>query len=81
MWSFRRLPFLSGALCATLLAGAPLSFRTRELPWAAIGTAYRTIIQTQVDGRCPLSDVTLSVVAGALPRGLKIDGDVLSGVP
>lgn len=81
MWSFHRLRLLGCALYAMVLTGAPLTFRTREIPWAAIGTEYRTTIQTQVDGRCPLSDVSLSIVEGALPRGLTIEGDVLSGIP
>jgi hypothetical protein len=80
MSSFRKWRLASGILCTTL-AGAPLTFRTRDLPWAAFGTEYRTTIQTQVDGRCPLSDVSLSVVEGVLPKGLAIEGGVLTGVP
>jgi hypothetical protein len=81
MWPFRKLRLLSGALCATALSAAPLWFRTQELPWAAVGTEYRAAIETQVDGRCPQSDVSFSVIAGALPRGFTIQGDVLLGNP
>jgi hypothetical protein len=73
--------FLFLAAGGALSLAAPLSFRTRELPWAAVGADYRVTIQTQLDGRCPQSDVWLSVTAGLLPRGLELQGDWLTGVP
>jgi hypothetical protein len=72
---------LSLTTASTLLLAAPLSFRTHELPWAAIGVDYRVTIQTLVDGRCLESNPQLSVIAGALPRGLALQGDWLTGVP
>jgi hypothetical protein len=81
MWSFLRLSLLSASLLTTAWAASPVSFRTQELPWAAIGADYRAQIQTEQDGRCPHGDVELSVAAGTLPRGLMIEGDTLRGVP
>lgn len=86
MWCFRSCcqmvsQVALGSLWATAWAAAPVQFRTTELPWAALGTDYHVAIQAQVDGRCPLSDLTLSVVDGFLPRGLSVQGDLLAGVP
>lgn len=69
------------ALGAGQLAAAPLEFRTRELPRAVFGAAYHAILQTQVDGRCPTSDVLLEVAGGSLPRGIELAGDALTGIP
>jgi Putative Ig domain len=78
MWLFRSLLVtLAGLVCAA----APLHFRTEELPWAAIGAGYSANIEVQVDGRCPHADASLSVVDGALPRGLQLEGNVFTGVP
>lgn len=77
----RSLAPLAAVVCAALVSAAPLSFRTRELAWAAIGSEYRATIQTQGDGRCPLADVVLSVVDGYLPEGLRLQGDALTGMP
>ena len=63
------------------LAAGPLQFRTRELPRAVIGAAYHAVVETQVDGRCPESDVVLEVAPGSLPRGVELSGNVLMGVP
>lgn len=68
------------ALGGTLWAAAPLQFRTRELPRAVAGSSYRATLQTQVDGRCPASDVILEVVGGNLPRGIELSGDTLTGI-
>ena len=68
-------------LCAGCLAGAPLGFRTRELPRAAIGAPYYAVVATKVDGRCETSDVQMEVAGGVLPRGVMLAGDTLTGVP
>jgi hypothetical protein len=60
---------------------APLQFRTRELPRSVFGAAYHAIIETQVDGRCPTSDVALELAGGSLPRGIELTGDALTGIP
>jgi hypothetical protein len=72
---------LLGVAGAVLLNAGPLGFRTRELPWAAIGTDYRATIQTQGDGRCSLADVVLYVADGVLPEGLILQGDTVAGTP
>lgn len=77
-FSSRRLCLL---LAGASLHAAPLSIRTQELPWAAIGVDYRAAIQIQVDGRCPQGDVVLSLVAGSLPRGITLEGNWLEGSP
>ena len=69
------------ALCAGQMAAAPLEFRTRELPRAVFGSAYHAFVATQVDGRCPTSDVLLEVAGGSLPRGITLAGDALTGIP
>src|SRR3974377_261865 len=69
------------SMVGAVLLGSPLSFRTHELPWAAIGMDYRVTIQTLVDGRCPQRDVQFSAAAGLLPRGLELQGDWLTGIP
>jgi hypothetical protein len=68
-------------LWAGYAAAGPLEFRTRELPRAALGTAYHAVVATQVDGRCPTSDVLLEIAGGSLPRGMALAGDALTGVP
>src|SRR5689334_15390063 len=80
MWYCNRIAMLA-ALGGTLWAAAPLQFRTRELPRAVAGSPYHASVQTQVDGRCPVSDVILEVVGGNLPRGLELSGDALTGIP
>jgi len=69
------------ALGAMPAAAAPLQFRTRELPRAVFGAAYHAILATQVDGRCPTSDVRLELAGGSLPRGIELAGDALTGIP
>jgi hypothetical protein len=71
----------TAAACAALLGASPLSFRSTELPWAAVGNDYRAAIQTEGNGRCPLADVVLSVADGVLPDGLRLQGDAIAGVP
>ena len=78
---FRRLALLAVAAGAVLLDAAPVSFRTTQLPWAALDSEYRAPIQTQGDGRCALGDVVLSIVDGLLPEGLMLQGDSIAGVP
>ena len=68
-------------LAAWQLAAAPLQFRTRELPRAVFGAAYHAVVATQVDGRCPTSDVILELAGGNLPRGIELVGDALTGIP
>jgi hypothetical protein len=60
---------------------AAVQIRTQELPWAALGGAYDAQIVTVPDGRCPLADVGVSIVSGALPRGIELWGDRLQGMP
>jgi len=80
MWSFRRaMPLL--LLLAWNLSGGAAGFRTHELPWAALGSPYRAILETHVDGRCVDGGMSLSVVQGELPPGLELRGDTISGVP
>src|ERR1051326_4477072 len=68
------------AVTALPMVAAPLQFRTRELPRAVFGAAYRAVIATDMDGRCPSSDVVLELAGGRLPRGIDLAGDVLAGV-
>ncbi len=69
---------LSGLLLAAVWG---LVFRTTELPRAMRGVPYDAIIRTVVDGRCPASDVELSMASGALPAGLHLISTGISGVP
>jgi hypothetical protein len=71
------MPVLAVLACAA----APLEFRTRGLPWAAVGSNYAATFEVRVDARCPRSDVSLAVVEGALPRGLELEGNGFTGVP
>jgi hypothetical protein len=80
MSSFNKLLTFLG-LCACQAAAAPLEFRTRELPRAVFGAAYHAGVDTQVDGRCPNSDVILELSAGNLPRGIDLSGNALTGIP
>ena len=80
MWSCNRIAVLA-VLGGALWAAAPLQFRTRELPRAVAGSVYHAVLQTQVDGRCPWSDVILEVIGGNLPRGIELSGDALIGIP
>jgi hypothetical protein len=66
---------------AASLGASPISFRSTELPRAAIGADYRAAIETQGDGRCALGDVVILVVGGVLPEGLRIQGDAITGAP
>jgi hypothetical protein len=89
MWSFpdtRQGKALS--LTALLwVVGGPTAhaesagFRTRELPWAALGSPYHAVVETFVDGRCIDGGISLSVVEGVLPRGLSLRGDAIGGIP
>jgi len=77
----RSLALVALAAAAGLLSAAPLSFRSAELPWAAIGTDYRAPIQTLGNGRCSLADVVVTVADGVLPEGLMLQGDCIAGIP
>jgi len=77
---FRRLAF-AAISCAGLLGASSLSFRSTDLPWAAVGADYRATIETQGDGRCALGDIALVIVGGVLPDGLRLQGDSIGGVP
>jgi hypothetical protein len=68
-----------GILLTTSSLVAGVQIRTRELPWATLGGAYDTQIVTATDGRCPLADVAVSVISGALPRGIELWGGRLQG--
>jgi hypothetical protein len=93
MWSFpdldqwkpRRLAALLAALLWVLgvypACAANVGLRTRELPWAAFGSPYRAVLETFVDGRCIDGGLTFSAVDGALPRGLELRGDTITGAP
>jgi hypothetical protein len=59
-----------------LTIGAPPSFSGAALPAALAGVPYSA--PGQVSGSSP---VTLSLVAGALPPGLALDGTGISGTP
>jgi hypothetical protein len=81
-WRFRPLAALlwvAANLCPAY--AAPVGFRTRELPWAAFGSPYRVVLETFVDGRCTDGGVTISAVDGALPRGLELRGETITGTP
>jgi hypothetical protein len=60
---------------------AQVRIRTAELARAIKGMSYRAPIETLVDGRCPNSDATLSVVGGALPKGVELLSFGLDGAP
>jgi hypothetical protein len=77
MWFFRSSILL---LAGSLWAGAPLQFRSQELPWAVIGAGYTANVETQTGGGCPHADIGLALVKGALPRGLELAGNVITGV-
>ena len=52
-----------------------------ELPRAAREVPYRALIDIRVDGRCPSGNVSLSLAAGVLPRGLRLTISGLDGTP
>jgi hypothetical protein len=64
-----------------LLRGEAIEIRTSELPWAVVNTGYRSLIETGVDGRCPDSDVIVSLNNGSLPHGFEIRAGYLFGTP
>jgi hypothetical protein len=70
-----------GLLSAASSTMGGVQIRTQELPWAALGGVYDTQIVTVPDGRCPRSDVGVSVMQGRLPRGIELWGDRLQGTP
>jgi len=84
-WKFRRLTALLAALLwlASVYSAcaATVGFRTRELPWAAFGSPYRVVLETFVDGRCIDGGLTYSAVDGALPSGLELRGETITGTP
>ncbi|MEI9972949.1 MAG: hypothetical protein WDO73_13345 [Ignavibacteriota bacterium] len=70
----------SGFLMALAVARCPaVDIRTLELPWAVVNTEYRFLIETDADGRCPGSDVAVSLESGTLPRGLALRAGYLTG--
>src|SRR5579871_4392501 len=91
MWSFpetrhRKLRILGAVLCVVARGWCPAhaataGFRAHELPWAALGSPYHAVIEAFVDGRCIDGGIAFSAVDGALPRGLALRGDTISGVP
>jgi hypothetical protein len=64
-----------------VLHGKGVEIRTSDLPWAMVNTSYRSTIETAVDGRCPESDVAVSLNGGSLPRGIEIAAGYLAGTP
>jgi hypothetical protein len=73
--------WLSIAIMIAGCAQAQVRIRTVELARAIKGTSYRAPIQTLVDGRCSNSDASLSVVSGALPKGVELLSFGLDGAP
>lgn len=64
------------------LHGQPVQFRTQELPWAIVGTPYSAIVEMVVDGRCLTSGgLILTLAGGALPHGMLVRGESLTGTP
>jgi hypothetical protein len=64
-----------------VLSGKAVEIRTSDLPWAVVNTSYRSMIEIAVDGRCPESDVAVSLNNGSLPRGIEIGAGYLAGTP
>lgn len=75
------LAIWTGSLLIPNLRAESLQLVARELPSAIAGLSYDAPIQTLSDGRCPNNDVALSLVSGALPRGVDLTPLGLSGVP
>jgi hypothetical protein len=80
-WRFRRLAALLWVLGWHPVSAANVGFRTRELPWAAFGSPYRAVLEIHVDGRCIDGGVSFSAVEGALPGGLELRGETITGTP
>jgi hypothetical protein len=80
-WKYRRLAALLWVLGWYPVSAATVGFRTRELPWAAFGSPYRVVLETFVDGRCIDGGVSFSAVDGALPLGLELRGETITGTP
>ena len=75
------LATLGALFGATALASDSIDIRTDELPRAIVGLPYRAAIRVDLDGRCPIGGVHVSVGKGALPRGLRIDYGWIAGTP
>lgn len=71
---------LPGRVTATYGPQA-LGFVQRELPMAGRGVPYNAPIETQVDGRCPNGNATMSIASGALPHGVELTMLRLEGTP
>jgi hypothetical protein len=65
----------------TLFGGSTIEIQSEELPRAILSVDYSADIRTNVDGRCPTGNVGLFVEDGSLPRGLRITGAGIAGVP
>jgi hypothetical protein len=80
---FRKYVVAAAALlcCGRLLCAQGIAIRTDQLPWAIKGEPYTAEVVTRVSGRCPISDVRLSVIAGELPKGLDLFTYGLEGTP
>lgn len=73
---------LAALLCrCAYLPAQTIAIRNNELPWAIKGAPYLGELITTVDGRCPLGDVALTVIAGQLPRGLELYSFGIQGTP
>jgi Putative Ig domain len=75
------LTFAMLLCCCEWLPARSLAIRTRELPWAIKGAPYQSDLITTTDGRCPTSDVRLSITAGELPKGLELYSFGIQGTP
>lgn len=67
--------------CCECLSAQPIAIRTNELPWAIKGAPYLGELITAVNGRCPLGDVGLTIIAGQLPKGLELFSFGIQGTP
>lgn len=81
MKAMGRLLFLWLVAALPLVHAKGVEIRTSDLPWAMVNTSYRSEIETAVDGRCPESDVAVSLNGGSLPRGIEITAGYLAGTP
>ncbi len=79
---YQRIILVAAVLVASQVLGAQaLAIRTDELPAAIKGTLYEARIVTYTNGRCPLSDMALTLAGGQLPRGVELSTSGLEGTP
>lgn len=68
-------------LVAATLFGGSLFDRVRDLPPGAVGEQYGTALKTSLSGDCSTPGVAWQLAAGALPKGLRLNGGRLEGLP